>query len=95
MERSYFSTLFSSRIFRLESEPIGKGEYGKVFRAEWPDQRRTVAVKEITLPIQRLIEGKKRDFPVRFDEFSEIRLIKHLFNEKASHHHILEHYGNG
>ena len=65
-----------------------------VLSAEWPDQRRTVAVKEITLPIQRLIEGKN-NLPGRLDEFSKIRHIKHLFNEKSSHHQIHEHYGNG
>ena len=89
-----FFNNFLSQIFRLESEPIGKGEYGKVLSAEWPDQRRTVAVKEITLPIQRLIEGKN-NLPGRLDEFSKTRHIKHLFNEKSSHHQIHEHYGNG
>jgi serine/threonine protein kinase len=85
----YLSTLFDGQTFKI-SKPIGSGEYGKVFSAQWPKENREVAIKEINLP---LTNKNKKVLPVRIDEFSEIRLIKKLFNDKASYHNILEHYG--
>jgi len=91
--RVYSSTLFPAGMFEINhAHPIGRGEYGKVFAAYWPAEKKQVAIKEIVLPLVRA--NAKKVLPVRLDEFSEIRLLRTLFNEKASHHNILEHYGH-
>lgn len=98
--RVYSSTLFSPDTFQIinHTQPIGRGEFGKVFAAHWPDEQKQVAIKEINLPLLRTKNSDQHSpkvLPVRLDEFSEIRLLKTLFNEKATYHNILEHYGHG
>jgi len=101
-ERVYSSRLFDEDAFDLEeqAQPIGSGEFGQVYAATWRETGKRVAVKEIKLPLRRSgteksnpVNANTQDLPVRLDEFSEIRLMSKLFNDKAGHHNIMEHYG--
>ena len=87
--------------FDDRAQPIGRGEFGEVYAANWRERGRRVALKEIKLPLRRsgsekskAVNAQAKDLPVRLDEFSEIRLMSKLLNEKAGHHNILEHYGH-
>ena len=75
-------------------EKIGQGEYGHVYSSTCSNPRllhKYSALKEIKLPLRHSKTGKI--VPVRLEEFSEIRLLPHLHNEKAARHNILQHLG--
>lgn len=88
-----FDRVFGGILFREDelqiSSILGKGEYGQVYTAFINGTK--VAAKEIALPLK--VPKTAEIKPVRFNEFSEIRLISQLSKPGVSEYNIVLHYG--